>query len=70
MPVGPDGFTLRVKDCGSVLIDSDATLYTLELAAQSDDDLWTLLEKLSHQRRSEGNERGELDRTIGSVLNS
>ena len=50
MPVGPDSFTLRVNNGGTVLIDSDATLYTLELAAQSDDALWTLLEKVSHQR--------------------
>lgn len=50
MPVGPDSFRLRVKDREIVLIDSDAVLYTHELAAQSDDELWTLLEKLSHQQ--------------------
>ena len=50
MPVGPDSFRLRVKDSGNVLIDSVAALYTYELAAQSDDELWALLEEVSHQR--------------------
>lgn len=50
MPVGPDSFRLRVKDSGNVMIDSVAALYTHELAAQSDDELWALLEKVSHHR--------------------
>lgn len=50
MPVGPDSFRLRVKDGGDVLIDSDVALYTPDLAAKSDDDLWELLENVSRQR--------------------
>jgi hypothetical protein len=50
MPVGPDSFRLRVKDGENVLIDSDVAFYTHELAANSDDELRILLEKVSHQR--------------------
>ena len=50
LPVGPDSFRLRVKDGENVLIDSEAPLYTHELAAKSDEELWTLPEKASHRQ--------------------
>ena len=50
LPVGPDSFRLRVKDGEHLLIDSEAALYTHELAAKSDEELWTLLEKASHRQ--------------------
>lgn len=49
-PLGPDSFTLKVKDGDDVLVASDVALYTHEVAAKSDEDLWKLLEKLSNQR--------------------
>lgn len=49
-PIGPDTFTLKVKDCENVIIDSDLCLYAHELAAMSDDELWRLLERLSDNR--------------------
>jgi hypothetical protein len=49
-PLGPDSFTLKVKDGDDVLVASDVALYTHEVAAKSDEDLWKLLEKLSDQR--------------------
>lgn len=50
MPLGPDSLRLRVNDAEKVLIDSDLVLYTHELAATSDDELWKLLERMSQQR--------------------
>ena len=50
MPIGPDSFRLRVNDADDVLIDSDVVLYTHEVAAKSDDELWNLLEQVSEQR--------------------
>lgn len=49
-PIGPDSFTLKVKDGENVLMDSDVCLYAHELAAKSDDELWTLLENISNKR--------------------
>lgn len=49
-PLGPDSFTLKVKNGDDVLAASDVTFYTHEVAEKSDEDLWKLLEKLSNQR--------------------
>jgi hypothetical protein len=49
MPVGPDSFRVKVKDDENILIDSDRALFTHELAAKSDDELWKLLEAVSNQ---------------------
>ena len=50
MPLGPDSFKVKVKDEGDTLIDTEHTLYTHELAAKSDEELWNLLETVSNQR--------------------
>lgn len=50
MPLGPDSFKVKVKDEGNMLIDTEQTLYTHELAARSDEELWNLLETISKQR--------------------